>query len=109
MCCMASPFFALTPPECEALEALAARYVWWKTPAEAIRYPQHVAAQVMNIADYEDVQRLTHALSLERLRGVLQAAAAGQFTERSWHYWHYRLGLAKVPQDVPPLPPRIVE
>ena len=39
------------------------------------------------------------------LREVLAHAEAGQFNERSWAYWHYRLGLARVNQ-VPAMPVR---
>jgi hypothetical protein len=101
--------FQPTQTERDLLLALAARYIWWKPSVEAVRYPQRIAAQVMNIGDYEDVQRLACALPSDRLRDVLRAAEAGQFSERSWHYWHYRLGLAKAPKDVPPTPVRIFE
>ena len=30
------------------------------------------------------------------LREVLSHADTGQFNERSWAYWHYRLGLASM-------------
>jgi hypothetical protein len=106
---MASLTQALNPTERQLLEQLAARYIWWKAPADAVRYPQRVAAQVMNIGDYDDVQRLAHTLTFDGLRAVLRSAEAGQFNDRSWHYWHYRLGLAKVPQDVPHMPMRIYE
>jgi hypothetical protein len=64
-----------------------------------------VIAQVMNIGDYADVQALAHQVGDEGLREVLQHAEAGQFSERSWAYWHYRLGLAAVDQ-VPLMPAR---
>ena len=38
----------------QVLRAMAARYIWWKTPDEALLYPQRIAAQVMNIGDFED-------------------------------------------------------
>ena len=40
---------------------------------------------------------------LERLINVLKMAEIGQFNEKSWHYWHYRLHLAK-PELVPLMP-----
>lgn len=83
----------------------AARYIWWKSPEEAVRFPGHVIAQVMNIGSYEDVQKLKAVIGDAGLIDVLQNAEAGQFNERSWHYWHYRLGLAG-PGKVPPLPVR---
>lgn len=87
------------------LTRLAAKYIWWKTPDEALRLPERIAAQVMNIGDYDDVQELVQTLGNETLRAVLRSAEAGMFNERSWIYWHYRLGLAD-PGHVPPLPSR---
>ena len=89
----------------ELLERLAAKYVWWKTPAEAIARPERIAAQVMDIGDYDDVQSLVHEAGLGYLRDVLTHAEAGQFNARSWTYWHYRLGLSD-PGKVPALPER---
>ncbi len=89
----------------DALTALAAKYIWWKTPAEAVTLPERVIAQVMNIGDYADVQALAHRVGNGVLCNVLAHAQAGQFNERSWAYWHYRLGLAGLGQ-VPPLPAR---
>jgi len=68
--------------------------------------PNRVIAQVMNIGDYTDVQELAYTLGDTVLQEVLTNARAGQFNERSWAYWHYRLGLSHV-EEVPPLPERI--
>lgn len=87
------------------LRQLAARYIWWKTPDEATRRPQRVIAQVMNVGDYADVQCMAEQLGDDRLRDTLVHAEAGQFNPRSWHYWHYRLGLVR-PGQVPTLPRR---
>ena len=89
----------------DALKLLAGKYVWWKTPDEAVRMPERVIAQVMNIGDYADVQALASHIGDDVLRKVLIHAEAGQFSDRSWAYWHYRLGLAAVDQ-VPPIPVR---
>ena len=83
----------------------ANKYVWWKTPDEALEMPDRVIAQVMDIGDYDDVQLLAHQVGDDVLRAVLTHAQAGQFSPRSWVYWHYRLGLATVDQ-VPPMPTR---
>ena len=88
-----------------SLKPLASKYIWWKTPDEAVATPQRVIAQVMNIGDYTDVQALANQVGDDVLREVLKHAEAGQFSERSWAYWHYRLGLARVDQ-VPALPTR---
>lgn len=89
----------------DALKPFARKYIWWKTPEEAVATPARVIAQVMNIGDYADVQLLVSQVGDEVLRDVLRHAEAGQFNERSWSYWHYRLGLANLDQ-VPPLPTR---
>jgi len=67
--------------------------------------PERVIAQVMNIGDFADVQLLANQVGNDVLREVLAHAQAGQFNERSWAYWHYRLGMAEVGQ-VPALPVR---
>ena len=89
----------------EALKGLARKYIWWKTPEEAVVMPERVIAQVMNIGDYSDVQALASQVGDKVLRDVLTHAEAGQFNERSWAYWHYRLGLSSV-DHVPALPVR---
>ena len=94
------------PREHAALLAeLAAKYLWWLTPRDAATMPARVVAQVMHLGDYADVQRLAEAVGDDYLKAVLIHADAGQFDERSWAYWHYRLGLAE-PEQVPPLPQR---
>ncbi len=89
----------------ELLLGLAGKYIWWLSAEDAMEFPRRVIAQVMNLGVFADVGRLADALGEDCLREVLQHAEAGQFSGRSWHYWHYRLGLATVGQ-VPPLPTR---
>lgn len=89
----------------EALLPLASKYIWWKAPDDAVNMPQHVIAQVMNIGDYADAQSLATMVGDNVLREVLRNAQAGQFNERSWAYWHYRLNLASL-NHIPPLPVR---
>jgi len=89
----------------QTLGLFAAKYIWWKTPGAALEYPERVIAQVMDIGDYDDVQKLVAQAGDEYLRQVLARAEVGQFSERSWAYWHYRLGLATLGK-VPPMPQR---
>lgn len=89
----------------DALKPFATKYIWWKTPDEAIAMPQRVIAQVMNIGDFDDIQALAAQVGDDALRDVLSHAESGQFDERSWAYWHYRLGMAEL-DNVPPLPHR---
>jgi len=92
-------------PSPERLKFLAAKYLWWIPPAQAVRMPERIVAQVMNLGDYDDVQTLTEELGEDYLRHVLQHADAGVFSRKSWDFWHYRLGLA-MPGEVPDLPQR---
>ena len=72
-----------------------------------MEYPDRVAAQVMNLGDWQDVVDMVDVVGEDYLRGVLVRAEAGQLNERSWHYWHYRLGLAEYEnKPVPPMPVR---
>jgi hypothetical protein len=89
----------------ELLNKMARKYIWWKSPEAALRTPQRIIAQVMNVGDYRDVQMLAKQLGDGPLRQAIAHAEIGQFNERSWHYWHYRLGLADL-GEVPPLPSR---
>jgi len=95
----------MSPKILDALRRLAVKYIWWKTPDEAIATPDRVIAQVMDIGDYKDVQALVGLVGDETLRRVLASAEPGMFRDRSWAYWHYRLGLATL-DDLPPPPTR---
>jgi hypothetical protein len=92
-------------PAVRLLRALARKYVWWLTSAEVEARPDLAITQTMELGDYEDVLRLEAALGRERIAQALRRAQAGRFSERSWAYWHYRLGLAR-PGRVPGLPKR---
>src|SRR5260364_38529 len=73
----------MIPVNPEALKPFASKYVWWKTPDEAVAMPERVIAQVMNMGDYADVQTLAVQVGDDALRAVLKHAEAGQFNERS--------------------------
>jgi hypothetical protein len=87
------------------LHEMAQKYIWWKTPAEAVKFPARVVAQVMELGDIRDNERLIELAGRPHLRDILTHAEAGWFSPRSWHFWHYRLGLS-APGEVPPLPER---
>jgi hypothetical protein len=92
----------------KVLRPLAKKYIWWETPDEALEFPRRVIAQVMNIGTFEDVSLLMDMVGADELRQVLRVAEAGQFDDRSWHYWHYRLGLTESDAAPPPLPVRAI-
>ena len=82
---------------------MSRKYIWWASPEEMLEIPHRIAIQVMNMGSFRDVEKLVAALGDDVLRRLLRRAEAGQFAVRSWHYWHYRLGLAE-PEQVPPMP-----
>ena len=86
------------------LRAMARRYVWWLSPGAALARPNFIATQVMEMGDYDDVLKLESELGREALVRVLRGAGAGRLSERSWIYWHHRLGVGG--RRIPPLPRR---
>lgn len=99
----------MTPAARQELLQDATRYIWWEKPDEAIRRPIRVIAQVMNIGDFDDVQRMLAILGEGSFRDALTHAEPGWFNERSWHYWCYRLGLTAPGSRVPAMPKRTFE
>ncbi|MDY7576133.1 hypothetical protein [Actimicrobium sp. CCI2.3] len=99
----------MTESDLIALRPYASKYIWWKTPDEAMLMPERVVAQVMNIGDYSDVQAVANRIGETYLHDVLQHAEIGQFSERSWAYWHYRLGLISAIDVMPAMPKRRIE
>ncbi len=51
----------------EILKPSASKYIWWKTPDEAVAMPERVIAQVMDIGDHADVQSLAARTCLGEL------------------------------------------
>ena len=89
------------------LKTCAAKYLWWMTPDEALKHPDRIVIQVMNLGDFADVTAVLDTFGEEKARELLIHAEAGQFYPRSWHYWHYRLGISDA-GCVPPMPVRRV-
>jgi len=82
---------------------LAKRYLWWQTPTESMLRPHRVMAQVMNLGTLQDVTILRGLTDKETLRQVLANASVGEFSDRSWHFWHQMLGDEDL-VEVPALP-----
>jgi|SRR5690606_37721853 len=93
-------------PSRESLTPFA-KYIWWKTPEEAVARPERLYAQVMDIGDYDDALSLVKMVGEETLRNVLTHAEPGYFNPRSWAYWHYRLGVIKSGDPMPAMPRRV--
>jgi hypothetical protein len=87
------------------LSYFASKYIWWQPPDVAVKDRHRVIAQVMNLGTFEDVQALRRQTGEKELKEVLRQAHPGEFSERSWNYWHLILGLSDL-DAVPPLPVR---
>jgi hypothetical protein len=89
------------------LLAMAAKYIWWKTPNEAILFENRVLAQIMNIGDFEDEMNLISLIGKDRLKETIQQAEAGWFSPQSWAFWHRILHITPLNAEVPNLPKRV--
>lgn len=67
----------------QILKIYAAKYIWWKTPEEALHQPDRVVAQVMELGDYDDIQALWEQFGDQYLKAVLLHAQAGVFSPKS--------------------------
>jgi hypothetical protein len=83
----------------------ARKYIWWEAPENAVTTPHRIIAQVMNLGTFEDAQALLRAVGEAEFRQALIAARPGEFSERSWHYWHLVLGVTQL-DAIPPMPVR---
>ena len=95
----------MSSPDSHLLEQFAGKYLWWTPPGGAPHDSRRVIAQVMELGTHEDAEALRAAVGDEALKEVLRTAEPGWFSEKSWHYWHYALGLAAFGR-VPALPRR---
>ena len=86
----------------EVLRKITRALVWWKPP-EAVEFP-YLVRRVMEMGTPEMICwiRARHGDSV--LRAALATAEPGNFSERSWNYWHVVLGIG----PPPPLPRRVV-
>jgi transcriptional regulator with XRE-family HTH domain len=92
-------------PSPEILRRMARRYVWWQSPADAVKDPRRIIAQVMDIGTLEDLQALAMAFGKTALVDALRHARPGWFRPKSWVFWHKVLML-ETGSGIPPMPKR---
>ena len=90
----------------DKLLQVAQKYVWWKTPQEALSDQNHFIAQVMTIGTIEDCFWLLDFLGEPAFIKAIKNPPIGVFNGRSWAYWHYKLGIIKPEDTLPSLPKR---
>lgn len=100
-------FRAMTPERVARLRPLA-KWIWWMSETEALRFPSRIAAQAMRLNMREDIALLRQVLTDDELRAVIAEAETGQFDARSWRHWHEELGLL-CDGEAPPMPVRKLE
>ncbi|EFI36331.1 conserved hypothetical protein [Desulfonatronospira thiodismutans ASO3-1] len=93
-------------PDNEQLRRLAKKYVWWKSPEQALQNKRHFLAALMTFGTLEDTYWLEQNITRDELTDVLKNPPIGIFTARAWHFWHYRLGLAGNENEIPEQPTR---
>jgi len=88
-----SPIPAEELRESEHARHLAAKYVWWRDPCEALQDETHFLGMLMTYGTLEDTQWMLKNFSQDELRRAIRGARPGVFNGRSWHFWHVWLGL----------------
>lgn len=96
----------LTDEQITFLNRMAEKYLWWKREDDRSFNPKRIMVQVMTMGTWEDMVALERIMDFEKLKDALKETPSGVMNERSWHFWHYRLGLVEVDGDVPPMPRR---
>ena len=84
------------------LEQIAKSLVWWKPP-EAVSLP-YLVRRTMEMGTPEMLAMVRRKLGESALREALVGAEPGNFSDRSWNYWHVVFGI----RPTPPLPQRFV-
>jgi len=77
---------------------MAAKYVWWKEPPEALADFRLFIAQMMTFGTMGDTRWMLDTYRASELRHVLRNPPPGVFNGRSWHFWHHKLGMPSVPE-----------
>ena len=92
---------ALTP----ALREASLRCLWFKSPEEAIEYPELLTAHILTYGLLPDYDAPLDQLDAKDLREALDAAPPGVLDARSWAYWNLMVGR----EETPPMPVRRFE
>jgi len=95
--------------ECGELRDMAVRFFWWQSPEEVFMYPRRFVARIMDLGGFADYAAIERHFGVDEMREAVVKAEPGWFRERSWYFWHYRLGLTSPGEEPPPMPERKYE
>ena len=86
----------------EELKRIARTLVWWKPP-DTVDF-LYLVRRVMEMGTPEMVRHVRERHGEPVMREALATAEPGNFSDRSWNYWHVVFGI----RPTPPLPQREV-
>ena len=84
----------------KAMENIAREYVWWYSPQEALKNTDYFLLHVMNLATWEDAQKVLAHYGTAPFVHALHDALPGALTEKSWVFWHHWFNLPPKPYPV---------
>lgn len=68
--------------------------VWWKKPQEVD--DSELLRRIMNPGTWEMLQWARNKFPVKFFVDALTHAKYGDFSPRSWHYWHIKLGISPI-------------
>lgn len=80
-----------------ALQIVAKRVVWFKTPDDALQDVNLFLAHVMTYGTLSDIATTLYYFSESDFEAVLDDPPPGVFDRRSWTYWNVRYHREPVP------------
>lgn len=87
----------MKPVDNAELRKIAEGVVWFHEPETTLRDPRLFLSHVMRYGTLEDVLVTNQYFSDADYHEILKNPPAGLFDERSWNFWHIRLGLNPIP------------
>jgi hypothetical protein len=85
-----------------------ANCIWWKTADEAMRRPDDIVLQIMNMGTTSDTGLLEMIFSKKQLAKAMLESRIGQLDQKSWSFWCRRLKLVNPLETPLPMPERSI-
>ncbi len=75
----------------ELLAELERKYIWFEPVGAARHSEERILSQAMDLGTYDDILRIEDIVGRAALAAVMQSAAPGAISDRSWEFWRGRL------------------